>query len=227
VKWSGFLGGNMGEFFSYDGPFFKYGNLLADMVILSFLWIILSLPIITIGATTTAGYYVTTRRLAEKDSYFIREFFKAFKREFIKSTVIWLPLLIAGVLVVANIFFLNNDGEETQIFSSTVTNIMVPLQFFILFEVIMISLYVFPIGSRFDMKGFTLLKTAFFMAHRHILITLVLLVLLVGGFFLILWLYNFLFALLFPGVFFMVSSMLHIRIFKKYRPEMDKTDAGE
>jgi len=215
----------MSEFFSLDGPFFKYGNMLADMVILSFLWIILSLPIITIGATTTAGYYVTTRRIADKDTYFIREFFKAFKREFIKSTLIWVPLLIAGVLVVANIFFLNTDNPEAQLFSSTVTSIMVPLQFFILFEVIMISLNVFAIGSRFDMKGLTLFKTAFFMAHRHLLNTLILVAMLVCGYFITVLFFGMIFALLFPGIYLLLSSLLLIRIFKKYRPEMDKSDS--
>jgi len=214
----------MSEFFNYDGPFFKYGNMLADMVILSFLWIILSLPVVTIGATTTAAYYVTTRRLADKEAYFIREFFRAFKREFLKATMIWVPLLVAAVLVIANIYNMNN--AETPIFSPTVTTIMIPLQFFVLFEVIMISLYVFPVGARFDMSRRTLLKTAFFMAHSHIFTTVVLLVLLIGGFFLIITLFNFLFVLLFPGVFFILSSLLYLRIFKKYRPEMDKSDEG-
>ena len=64
--------------FSMDGPIYKYGGLLADLLLLTLLWLLCSLPIITIGAATTAVYYVTTRRLSDKESYITRDFFLSF-----------------------------------------------------------------------------------------------------------------------------------------------------
>ena len=80
-----------------------------------------------------------------------------------------------------------------------------------------------PVLSRFEMKWGGILKTAFFMATRHILTTLVLLVLMVAvllGCYIIL-----------PGMFFLpaigtlLASFLIERVFKKYMPA--KTERTE
>lgn len=42
--------------FNYDNPIWRFIGKLADLMILNLLWIICSLPVFTIGASTTALY---------------------------------------------------------------------------------------------------------------------------------------------------------------------------
>ena len=69
----------MGKFFGIDGPFFKYGTLIADIIIISFLWIICSIPLITSGISTAAAFYIATKLVSGTEGYTTKEFFKGFK----------------------------------------------------------------------------------------------------------------------------------------------------
>jgi uncharacterized membrane protein YesL len=209
----------MNGFFSLDGPFMRYGGLLADMVILSFLLILLCLPLVTAGASVTAAYYVATRRICDRDGYLLRDFFTSFKKEFIRTTLIFVfCAALLGILFV-NINVLSDPESAAAIRFQSVLFILRPLQWVIFFEVILIMMYIFPLASRFDMKVKDLFKTAFFMANRHMLTTVgmvVLLILLI----LITFTFGEMWLFLIPGVYVLTSSYLLMRIFKKYRPEI-------
>lgn len=43
--------------FKYDSPFVQICNKIVDCICLSVLWLVTSLPVLTIGASTTALYY--------------------------------------------------------------------------------------------------------------------------------------------------------------------------
>ena len=43
--------------FHYDNPIFRAINTIGEIIILNFMWMICSLPIVTIGASTTALMY--------------------------------------------------------------------------------------------------------------------------------------------------------------------------
>ena len=47
----------MFSLFKYDSPLVQTCNKIVDCICLSILWLITSLPVITIGASTTALYY--------------------------------------------------------------------------------------------------------------------------------------------------------------------------
>jgi uncharacterized membrane protein YesL len=212
-----------------DGPLMKYGNMLADMVILSFLWIIFGVCtlFIGVGAATSAAYYVATRRISDKEGYLVKDFFTAFKREFFRSTVVFGLLAVVAIVIVYNIWsFLNPEYFMISVF---VDNIFLTLQFVVLLEILLIALYIFPILSRFTMRKRELLKTAFFMANRHIFSTIGIAAILAGLVLAaaIIFPVFILGMLLVPGIYFYLSSYLFMRIFRKYRPEIDAAYEGE
>ena len=53
----------MGGWFNIDSKFYRFCSYIGDFIILMVLWAIFSLPVITVGASTTAAYYVATRVL--------------------------------------------------------------------------------------------------------------------------------------------------------------------
>ena len=72
---------------------------LWDIVLLNLLFLLCSIPIVTIGASLTAMHCVLLQFVRDDDVHFVKDFFKTFKREFRQSTLLWLPmLLIAAVL---------------------------------------------------------------------------------------------------------------------------------
>ena len=87
--------------FSYDGLLVRFLNLVADLVALHVLWLLCSLPIVTIGASTTALYYASMRRIRTDESHVHQNFFRSFRQNFRQSTILWLIMLVVGAVLVA------------------------------------------------------------------------------------------------------------------------------
>ena len=203
----------MRDFFGLDGPFNRYGGMVADMIILSLMWLLFSIPLITIGASTTAMFYVSTRRIANREGYITRDFWESFKANIKRATIIWIIMLAMGWLIWFNISNIDAVGG--------IGFIVFPIQFVILAEILIMSVYIFPITARFDMSLKQSLKSSFYMANRHLLTSLSCVVLLAAAvlsFFLMPPLALF----LAPGIYAWLSSLMIMRIFKRYRPEMDR-----
>ena len=205
----------MRDFFSLDGPFNKYGGILADMIILSLMWLFFSLIGLglTIGASTSAMFYVSTRRISNREGYITSDFWLAFKTNFKRATIIWVIVL---ALVSIIWFNLNNLAAV-----GALSIVILPAQVLILIELVFMSVYVFPLNARFDMGIKQLVKTSFYMANRHLLTTFSCVCLLFAAVLSFFWIPP---VALFvaPGAYAWLTSTMIMRIFKKYRPEMDK-----
>ena len=62
-------------------------------MILSVLWLVFSLPVITMGAASTALYSTVYRYIRNELGDLWPNFWKAFKENFKRSTLAWLPML--------------------------------------------------------------------------------------------------------------------------------------
>ena len=141
--------------------FFRFMSRISDLMILNFLWIVFSLPIITIGASTTALYDVTLKLVDETDGYLFRNFFKAFKESFKKATIIWSIILFAFFIIGVNLTFW---VKYTSIAG------YIPMSFilFILFLFLPTEIYVFPILSNFKKTIKETIKYAFIISIRYL-----------------------------------------------------------
>jgi len=202
----------MRDFFSLEGPFNKFGSYIADTLILSFMWILFSIPIFTIGASTSALFYVSTRRIAEREGYITSDFWHAFKLNFKKGTKLWLMVFVVGLILVFNILNVENIGGMAPFI------LIAQLIFFI--QLWFICIYLFPLTARFDMGVRQTIKSSFFMANRHIFTSITCTALMAAIVLGVQMVPVLLFAV--PGVYAMISSYMIMRVFRKYRPEMDK-----
>ena len=66
------------NFLSSDSLLGRFFNLVFDLVIMHLIWIICSLPIFTIGASTTALYYAFMKRTRRDEGYIWKNFFLFF-----------------------------------------------------------------------------------------------------------------------------------------------------
>ena len=76
--------------FNYDNPVWRFIGKFFDVLILNVLWTVVSIPIFTAGAATTAVYYVLLKLVRDEEGSTVKSFFKSFKENFKQATVIWL-----------------------------------------------------------------------------------------------------------------------------------------
>ena len=88
----------MGSLFNLDNPIWRFMGKLVDVFILTLLWAVCCIPIITIGPASTAVYYVTLKLVRDEESYTVRSFFKSFKENFKQGLGIWLIALVLIIL---------------------------------------------------------------------------------------------------------------------------------
>jgi uncharacterized membrane protein YesL len=186
-------------------------NKVADIMILDILIIIFSIPIVTIGASYTAAYYVAMKMVRDEESYIIKGFWKSFKENFIQSTILWIIVLIfAGVLVFDYRLILYSGVEFAQwmkIALLAVTAVM-----------LMGVSYIFPMQARYTNKVGNTIKNSFLTALSH-LPTSVLLVVIYSLPVIILYFIPQSFAVLFLlgfGIIVFVKSFFIRKIFDKY-----------
>lgn len=157
----------MNRFFEIEGKFFTIMSRAADLFVLNILWIIFSLPIITMGASTTALFYVTMRMVKNEDSYIIKDFLYSFKSKFKQSTTIWLVMLTGllvlfmGMLKVVKQDFGWNAGLFLVIFFSGVIYVF-------------LLVYLFPVTAKFDDTIVNIFKNTLLISIRHLPFTLIL-----------------------------------------------------
>lgn len=134
----------MDNLFEYDNKFFEVLGKITDIIILNLLCIISCLPIITIGASVTATYFVALQMVRNEETYIIREFIKGFKENFIFSTKVWSIILIIGLVLSFDFYIsrliLNEYMRITLQFILTIVSIIF----------IFLLTYVFPIISKFE-----------------------------------------------------------------------------
>lgn len=211
------------QFFNYDNPVWRFIGKFFDIMILNVLWIVCSIPLFTIGASTTAVYYVTLKLVRDEEGSTTKQFFKSFKENFKQATLIWLLLLAAGTVIAFDLYFFIVIQNTTSILRT------VMLAIFGGFAIILscIFLFVFPLQAKFYNPIKRTVFNAFFMSIRHFLYTLGMLVLNAGVIVLAMFavpiLQPLIFLFGFP-LFAFFNSYAFNGIFDKYIPKQEEAD---
>lgn len=74
----------------FDRPLWRFLGSLGDFAILTVFWVITSWPIVTIGASTTALFYVCIKLRAREEGKLWQMYMKSFHENFKQATFIWL-----------------------------------------------------------------------------------------------------------------------------------------
>ena len=146
----------MGRLFSYDSPIIQSINKIVDCAILSIIWLLFSIPVITFGASTSALYYTVNKVIRHNRSHVWREFWGSFKANFKQSTIVWLILLVFTYVLGVDCIFLYN-----MIKAGTIAGwILAPFAVTALF-VVMWGIYAFAYIARFQAGLKMIMKNIF------------------------------------------------------------------
>ena len=202
--------------FKLDSPFMNFLNKLCDIMILNILVLVFSLPIFTIGAAVTAGYYMSFKMVKNEENYIVKGFWKAFKENFWQSTALWLIILaVCGVLFV---------DYRIVLYSGLSFDRWLRLGLITVTLIIALGVsFVFALQARFTNTVKHTLKNAFLMALSH-LPSAILFVVSYAVPVVLLYFIPQIFpviVLLAIGLLIYLKSFLFLKIFKKYEDALD------
>lgn len=198
----------------YDSPLNEIIGKTIDIIVLSALWFICCLPIITIGASTTALYYAAVKSIRKGRGYTIKNFFHAFRGNLQQATLLWLFYgLMAVLLYICFIFASVIQIPELQ----KLLNIV---YMFISFVVLGMGCFSFPVLSRCSMNCTTNIRFSFGLLIRHFPFALLMVVIVVLAV-CVMWFVPIL-VFCIPAIATMIFSLLSEKIMRKYTPENEK-----
>lgn len=155
-------------FFRYDSSFWSVTGRIFDLGFLNLLWFVTSLPIVTIGASTTALYAVAFRLTENENVSVFKSFFEAFRKNWKSTTAIWL-------ICFALLGWLSFGVYVCSDLADPVLRLAGIPEASALILALLSFLYVFPICAVYQLGVFATLKRAFYLALRNLPWTLLLL----------------------------------------------------
>lgn len=205
--------------FHTDSLIIRILSLLSDLLILHFLWILCCLPIVTIGASTTALYYAMMKRIDTDEGSIVSNFWFSLKINLKQSTILWSIELIVVIILLLDFRFCLMLPKDIKLLSLIIYGIIfIPLY--------LTALYLFPLQAKFDNPIKITLKNSFMIAMLNLPCTLLLLLITIGFFVLVLIIPNLLLPLIIfgMGIYSYVTSFVYIHVFHKYIPNEDTTN---
>lgn len=127
---------------------------LIDLVFVSALWFVCSIPVITMGAATTALYDVTLRMAFGERPGVLSTYFSALKKNFLRSTAVFLVLLAGGLFIAADLWCALHWAVPFQ-FALEVLILSVGFFYLILLT------HAFPALAFYEGRPFPILKSVF------------------------------------------------------------------
>ena len=102
----------MNRLFNIDNPVMQFLSKMFDLVVLNLIFILSCIPVITIGASISALYYVCLKMLRGEDPYIWQNYWKAFRQNFKQSTIVWLLFLAAVVILGMDFYIINSHFRK-------------------------------------------------------------------------------------------------------------------
>ena len=243
----------MSGFFSSDNKFFVLMSKIFDMLVLSVMWLILSISglaiagyfigtgAVTIGSgpffillivsmaltaltgPSSTAFYYTVVKVIRRERSYL---FKEFFRSFklnFKQGML-IAFIYEILTFVGVVDFLYLTEASGE--GAKMNGIMLGAFLVLVIFTIFSAVYIFPVLSRFTVTTKNLIKWAFYMSVRHIGWTLLLAVMFVGSG--VMMYFSFFYMpplmIILPGVYTLLASLPMERIFKRYMPQEEESD---
>lgn len=153
---------------SVDNPFFDFMGRLGDMVLLNVLFLVSSLPVVTMGASFAALYQSFDDMAEGKFVSAFRNFSRAWKRNLRTCTKAWILVLLSGALLVFDLTFVGGmqrgAGGQWKVVGMGIGCLLM------LWE--MIFCYIFPVILKGEARIGEMVKRSLTLAVRNFQYTL-------------------------------------------------------
>ena len=148
---------------NYNNPFMRMLETIANMLIVSFFWLIFSLPVITLVASSCALYHTTSKVIfgEGRGNGVWRDFFDTYKLNLIPGIKLTLLVIVAGLFVAEGLW------TGYQIYRINIWGMLyMMLGILISALFIMTVVYIPPILSRFYASTLSVVRIAVYFALK-------------------------------------------------------------
>ena len=160
------------KFFSYESRFSQLLLKLCNACMLNVLWFLCSLPIVTMGAATTALYYACLKLVREEDSHVAAQFFRSFRQNFRQATQIWLILLGCGLFLGLDGYILYHLRLSSAGTMGVIWTLALAVVIAAAIVLVIVLEHVFPLLASVENTNRAMLKNAFLIGTHYLFATI-------------------------------------------------------
>ena len=199
------------NFFNPDNWLWRGFGRLADFFILSALWMICSIPVVTIGAASIALYDTVAHCFRYQEGGMVSRFFRTFKRELVRGILLTVVWAVVGYLFNVSYQIVAQLGD-----GSTFWTVVSLVYFVILVIPVGIGCWAIGLESRFAYSFKALHKNAAMFTMGYFPRTLAIVVIFALFYNVVI---NMFFMVIFlPALMVNLQSMFMEPVFRKYMP---------
>ena len=203
----------MNKIFGYDSPIVKMMTRIGDCICLSFLWIVFSLPVVTMGAASAAMYAAVYRCIRKDEAGLWKKFWEAFKENLKRSTLIWLAAMLILAVLTADVFVFRGIKLSGDVMGNFYWAALI-----MWFVALTWTVYLAAYSAKFNGKVWEVMRISFLLMLYHPIKAMSVLISLLAGAALVLWAPFMIFLV--PAVIFWISSYALESVFLQHmRPE--------
>lgn len=160
----------MHDLLKSTSPGMRFLTAIFNLIVANILFLITSIPIVTIGTALPALYKITFEIVDGEEVFLLSDFYKTLFKNIKRGTLLWLPLLLLTVIMSASVFLIWAGLEGTAFW------MMIPPMLF-LFLGFCLGSYAFPLMALCDDPLKVIVKNAFLLALGHLPTTIFIFVL--------------------------------------------------
>ncbi|MBR4462008.1 MAG: DUF624 domain-containing protein [Erysipelotrichaceae bacterium] len=148
---------------NYNNPFIKTLETLANMAIVSFLWLVFSLPVLTIVPSSAALFHTTSKIIfgSGKGNGVFKDFFDSFKENLKEGAILSLIMIIAA-LFIAEGLWTGFQFHKVSLWGMAYFVLGIVIAFFFVTALVHIA----PVLSRFEAPVSSIIRMAVYFAIR-------------------------------------------------------------
>lgn len=173
------------------------------------MWILFSLPIVTIGASSVAACAVGMKMVKDEEGYIGRMFVKEFKKNWKQGTIIWMMMLLLGYALYLDFQILHSQQDPSVLV--IIASIAAVVVFFFSFS------YSFALLARYDNTVLHTIQNSYHIGLHYFGRTVAMIVTLL--FILVILCFNrtmlYFMIVIGPGALFYTYSSFCLQVFKK------------
>ena len=160
------------KFFSYESKFSQLLLKICYACYLNVLWFLCSIPIFTIGASTTALYYASLKIVRGEECYVGPQFFRSFRENFKQATAIWMILLGIGVFLGADGYVLYHLRQNSTGSMAVIWTLILALVIAAGIVLVIVLIHIFPLLASVSNTNRAMLKNSFLIGTHYLFATI-------------------------------------------------------
>ena len=160
------------KFFSYESRFSQIMLKICSGCYLNLLWFVFSIPVFTVGASSTALFSVTLKIARDENPRLFLDFVKAFRDNFKQATVLWLIMLGFGMVLGIDGYILYHLYQTYTGPIGVICTLGLALIIAAAIAYVITLMYLFPLTASVKNTNFNMLKNSLLNGIHYLFCTI-------------------------------------------------------